>query len=156
MGKPNKLLTPLEDVTDLHLMAQRYVKKDYFTWWYSDDSLSNILKPANGQWTAQSEIVHAMFYIKQEEAKKDNKRHDWTYVEDKFLKDNYMYLSDNVIGLALNIPGRIVKIRRMHLGLKKKVLKDDYKVIVWCERNAYEEDVKKYNLNGTLPDKQRP
>jgi hypothetical protein len=132
--------------------STKFYKKDYFTWWYDDNALVDLLKPANGKWIAQSELLYDAIY---EDAKRNNKRHKWTYVEDVFIKSNYLYLSDNVIGLALNIPGRIVKLRRLALGLKKVVLKDSYKVIVWCDRKDYESDLQEYLVNHKLPSKDR-
>jgi hypothetical protein len=151
-----KQIVPLEGAIQKDSRTHKFYKKEYFTWWYDEEALSNILKPAKGlNWVAQSELIHSLFEDAKKLAKKQNKKHQWTYVEDNFIRCNYEYLSDNVIGLALNIPSRWVRIRRMVLGLKKNVMTETYKVVVWCERKAFEEDVKAFKLNGTLPDKQR-
>lgn len=147
-----KQIVPLEDVINKDSRTHKFYKKDYFTWWYSEDALIDMLKPSGGKWIAQSEFLYDSIYA---EAKKNNKRHQWTYVEDLFIKNNYLYLSDNVIGLALNVPGRIVKLRRLVLGLKKVELKDQYKVIVWCNREDFKDDVLTYSTKGTLPSKDR-
>lgn len=152
MAIGNKQVVPIEDVIGKDSRSAKFYKKDYFTWWYSEDALVDVLRPANGKWIAQSELLYDALY---NTAQKNNKRHKWSYVEDTFIKSNYLYLSDNVIGLALNTPGRIVKLRRLTLGLKKVHLKDSYKVVIWCERNDYEKDLEEYKLNGKLPNKDR-
>ena len=130
----------------------KHYKQENFEWYYEEGTLRDLLKESNGEWTEQSEKLHQA-YVQAVEG--TTKRHKWTWVEDEFIKSNYHYLSDNVIGLALNIPGRFVKLRRLSLGLKKGTNKDTYKVVIWCERQDYEEDLKRFKLNGTLPTKDR-
>lgn len=139
----------------------RHFTKDYFTWWYEEEDLKCILKPARGNWVDQSEIIHALFTKTKEYAKSKQKKHQWTWAEDEFIRSSYKFLSDNVIGLGLNIPGRIVKLRRLALGLSKGynnmgMNQVPYKVVVWCERNDYEKDLEVYNLSKTIPSKDRP
>lgn len=148
-------LTPLEDVsTDVRV--SKHYRKEHFENHYTEEDLKYMLQDAKGDYIDISEKLH--------EVKDLTKRHKWTWFEDEFIKSNYHYLSDNVIGLALNVPGRFVKLRRLRLGLskglKKGLAKDKdaqtvYKVIVWCNRESYEEDLKRFNLNGTLPTKSR-
>lgn len=146
---------PLQDFIHKDVRTTKHYKQENFKWWYTENELSNILVPARGEWVSQSDVLCTPFEDALQDAKSTNKRHKWTWIEDEFLLSNYKYLSDNVIGLALNIPGRIVKLRRMSLGLKKGIIPDTYKVIVWCNRDYFEDDVKNYNLIGALPDKQR-
>ena len=147
-GSEIPALTPLVDVsTDVR--TSKHYRKEHFEDFYTDN-LQEMLKDAQGAHTDISEKLH--------EVKDSSKRHKWTWFEDEFIKSNYHYLSDNVIGLALNVPGRFVKLRRLRLGLKKGVPKDTqtpYKVIVWCNRESYAEDLKRFNLNGSLPSKYR-
>lgn len=150
-----KQLTPKADVLGKKKTSTKFYKKDYFKWWYDEDALSNILAPANGTWIAQSDILYGIFLEIQKDLNAKNKKHLWTWAEDEFLRANYLYLSDNVIGLALNIPSRIVKLRRLKLGLKKNVLKDAYKVVIWCERSDYEKHIQTYEQHGVLPTKER-
>lgn len=139
----------------------RHFTKDYFTWWYNEEDLKHMLKPSRGTWVDQSEIIHALFSKTKDDAKKHNKKHQWTWAEDEFIRNSYKFLSDNVIGLGLNIPGRIVKLRRLALGLSKGysnmgMNQIPYKVVIWCERDNYEKDLEEYNLSKALPSKERP
>lgn len=146
-------LTPIVDLSTDVRTSKHYRKEhfeEHYTEEYEKEYLQDMLKDAQGAHMDISEKLH--------EVKDLTKRHKWTWFEDEFIKSNYHYLSDNVIGLALNVPGRFVKLRRLRLGLKKGAPKDaciPYKVIVWCDREAYEEDLKRFNLNGTLPSKSR-
>lgn len=142
-------LTPVVDIsTDVR--TSKHYRKEHFENHYTEEDLKDMLQDAQGAHMDISEKLH--------EVKDPSKRHKWTWFEDEFIKSNYHYLSDNVIGLALNVPGRFVKLRRLRLGLKKGIPKDTqipYKVIVWCNREEYEEDLKRFNLNGSLPSKSR-
>ena len=75
----------------------------------------------------------------------------WTPKEDDFLRATYAYLSDQTIALALNMPDYAIKLRRATLGLLK-----DYRVnldvVVWCNRDNYEEDMLKESLTKARPD----
>lgn len=145
-------LTPVVDLS-MDVRTSKHYRKEHFEDFYadfSDGSLQEMLKDSQGAHADISEKLH--------EVKDTTKRHKWTWFEDEFIKSNYHYLSDNVIGLALNVPGRFVKLRRLRLGLKKGIPKDTrtpYKIIVWCNREAYEEDIKRFKLNGILPTKSR-
>lgn len=149
---------PIKDVLGVtDRRVTRRFTKDYFTWWYDDSSLKDILSPAKGKWVAQSELLYSGFDVAKENAKRNNKKHQWTWAEDEFIRGNYKYLSDNVIGLGLNIPGRWVKLRRLALGLSKGVTNgriqdaETYKVVIWCERSMYDSDVSARGIT-----KQRP
>lgn len=131
--------------------TSRHYTKEHFEGYYNE-SLDDMLKVSNGSWSEQSETLYGNNI---EELSKNNKRHKWTWVEDEFIRNNYKYLSDNVIGLAINVPGRLVKLRRLRLGLKKTQLKESYKVVIWCNRLDYEKDLEDYSLNGYLPSKTR-
>lgn len=148
-------LTPRADTIGKKKTSTVHYKKDYFKWWYDADALGNILAPAKGTWVAQSDVLWNIFLEIQKDLQKVNKVHKWTWAEDEFIRHNYRLLSDNIIGLALNIPGRIVKLRRLRLGLKKIQPKDTYKVVIWCERSDYEKHVNDYTSKGVLPSKTR-
>lgn len=151
MAQKDIKLVPVQDLSTDARSTKHYTQ-EHFEWYYEEGALNDLLKDARGDWTEQSEKLHQA-YVQSHQG--GATRHKWTWVEDEFIKSNYHYLSDNVIGLALNIPGRFVKLRRLSLGLKKGTNKDTYKVVIWCERQDYEEDLKRFNLNGTLPNKNR-
>lgn len=69
----------------------------------------------------------------------------WYPEEDEFIKTNYLYLTDAVIALALNVPTYAVRTRRVALGCEK-IRPTKLDVIIWADRQNFEEDCKKYNL----------
>jgi hypothetical protein len=78
--------------------------------------------------------------------KRQYKRHRWSDDEIQFLKDNYKYLSDNVIGLALNISAQHIRSKRNTLGLKKERNAEQSHVVVWCKRDDFEKDIAEKGL----------
>lgn len=78
--------------------------------------------------------------------------HTWTKAEDDFIKASYKYLSDNVIALAINVPARLVRMRRYALGLSKKTMKETYKVVIWAKREDFDEACQKQGLTKIRPD----
>ena len=75
----------------------------------------------------------------------------WSPEEDAFLTASYMYISDNTIALALNIPSKSIKARRKMLGLTKTLTRD-LDLLIWCRRDDFEKDVKELHLTKARPD----
>lgn len=103
--------------------------------------LPEMLKRTSGEYVAHSDVKYA-----EEVEKQKVVRHVWTKAEDDFIRKNYMHLSDNTIGLALNIPGRMVMSRRQRLKLYKGHVKELNKVIVWCKRTDFDEVCQQFEL----------
>lgn len=136
----------VEGILDLHHETVRSFDKEYFSQFYTAEELGDILVKRENCYVYASDIQYdTVFSDAKKEARKKNKVHKWTYAEDKFLKLNYLHLSDNLIGLALNVPARIIYYRRRTLGLKKGNIMTS-NVIVWCNRENFEQDCEKYQL----------
>jgi hypothetical protein len=86
-------------------------------------------------------------------AKLTNERRSrkWSPEEDKFIRDTYLYLTDNTIALALNLPTTLITARRAFLDLRKK-RSSTIEHIVWCERDNFERDLESKKLLKARPD----
>lgn len=100
------------------------------------------LSLANLRWSARFEEL---------KSNKLNLLRKWTPHEDEFLRSTYMYLSDATIALALNIPSNIVLSRRKVLKLAK-TSNFEIDVIIWCERDSFEDDMNSKHLLKARPD----
>ena len=90
------------------------------------------------------------------QAKKREKKHAWSDEEVEFLKQNWKYLSDNTIALALNISVGTVGSKRRKLGLYK--YKDTKHTawqycphMIWHDRANYAKDKATLMEHAELP-----
>lgn len=140
------------DVLKLNTKAQRNLSLEDLKEIYSEEELERLI----GKRDVYEKELTSDKYIESWEAYKEetsslNKLHKWSPEEDAFLRACYMYLSDNTMALALNIPAYNVTQRRLSLKLiKGYTLPID--VIVWCKRDSYEEDLKKERLTKARPE----
>lgn len=70
--------------------------------------------------------------------------HEFTPAEDRFIRDNAKYLSDEAIAYALHLRKTWVTKRRRQLGIRKKTAPTD--VIIWAKRDDFDKDVKELQL----------
>lgn len=127
------------------LPTQRNMKLPRVMKWYTKEQLDILL---DYEWYGLKETRFDEIYkLNNNIAKANNQRHKFTEDEDLFIKNNYQYIPDSVIALALNIPTRKVLARRHYLGLKKLQPADDTPfIIVWDKRSIYEKDLAKNGL----------
>lgn len=128
--------------------TQRRLKLSRVEKWYSDGELQELKKTKHrtkdNQFTGPFKEALA-------EAKLDNKMFKFTELEDMFIRNNYQYLTDTVIALALNLPCSRVTQRRLALGLyKEQQPKDDVLVIVWDNRDKMDKDLKTLEAEGLV------
>jgi len=143
------------EILELNTKAQRNLKRNKLARSYTEEELNELVKiysyPSNPdvsqiRWTDKfNELREAGNSCSPRKIRK------WSPEEDKFLRNTYMYLTDTTIALALNIPSNIVLARRKYLGLRKKQV-NDLEVMVWCERDNFEEDLRKTTLLKARPD----
>lgn len=91
-----------------------------------------------------------LFDEQEKRAKKRKLLRKWSPEEDEFLRSTYMYLSDRTIALALNKPISIVRARRKTLKLYKHQTVE-LEVIIWHNRENFEEDMKQMRLTKARP-----
>jgi len=143
------------EIFELNTKAQRNLKKQHLATRYSEEELKALIKSysydkkidlSQLRWSARFDDLR-------EEARTNTPRkaRRWTPEEDEFIRNTYMYLTDATIALALNIPSNIVLARRLTLGLRKSQV-NNLEVVVWCERDNFEEDLKKITLLKARPD----
>lgn len=127
------------------IASQRRLKLPRVIKWYTKEQLEFIL---NKSWYGLKETRFDELYRTIAKAeKKKGKRHRFTELEDNFIRNNYQYLPDSLIALALNIPVNKVISRRAYLGFNKVQQADDTPfVIVWDNRKNYEIDLAKEGL----------
>lgn len=143
----NSLSSNIDTSTLLDARKSRHLKVSDMKDAYSEEELEEMLKNGRGPYTATSDIKYAIELERQKVVS-----HTWTLVEDEFIRKNYQHLSDNTIGMALNVPGRMVKYRRKCLGLSKGLVKTLHKVIVWCKREDFDWACNNYELTKTRGD----
>lgn len=125
----------------------RHLKKDKLTVFYTSEEVQKLTNRTEGYYTDASELLYGDSYdTTKEQLDKQGKRRVWTWAEDEFLRKNYKHLSDSTIGMALNIPSRVVYHRRQALGLLKAKAYVDIPVIIWHNREDYDTDCKKFKL----------
>jgi len=143
-------------VHDLNTKAKRNLKEKDFSHLFSEDELEVLLDkhtiPGNNVLDLGEEQYGERFLEQKAEAKaaSPERMRKWSPEENAFLKASYMYVSDNVIALALNIPAKSVRARRRRLGLIKTT-HVQLEVIVWCNREDFEDDVQKFHLTKARP-----
>lgn len=127
------------------IKQQRNMKLPRVLKWYTKEQLELIL---NRSWYGLKETrFDDLYWRLAEEAKAEGKMHRFTEAEDLFIRNNYQYLPDSIIALALNIPVTKILLRRNYLGLKKLQQADDSPfVIVLDKREMYEKDLAKEGL----------
>lgn len=125
------------------LSTQRALKFPRVAKWYTKEELRKLLKDTQVVSLSSERWKEPLEFEKQLQ-KKEHKGFKFTELEDMFIRNNYQYLSDNLIALALNISWEQVRRRRVSLGChKQKQPSADVMVIVWENRGKFEEDVKK-------------
>lgn len=137
----------MNEVFNLHPTQARNLQQEDLRAWYTEEELNTLLNISLSKhyvYLSDTKYLKS-FYDRKAKEEKKNRRHKWTYAEDSFLKANYKYLSDNTIGLALNVPAKSVSYRRRTLGLTKGVQMNTT-IIVWCNRDSFEEDCEKQTL----------
>lgn len=148
--EPRPELSPLEelqgklftsDVRTTRHLTQAKLEGIHSQSGASPEDIEELTKKYAGEYTDLSEELY-----KDELDKQKVTQHIWTYAEDEFIKKNYMHLSDNVIGLALNVPSRLVAKRRSRLNCFKGQVKELNKVIIWCDRANFELDCQEQQL----------
>lgn len=144
-GLPDGLLDYKTEVLSKDVRTTRHLTTESLVQLYEQEGaaevLPEMLKRTSGDYIAHSDVKYA-----EEGEKQKVVRHVWTKAEDDFIRKNYMHLSDNTIGLALNIPGRMVMSRRQRLKLYKGQVKELNKVIVWCKRTDFDEVCQQFEL----------
>lgn len=128
------------------VQTQRNLKLPRVLKWYTKEQIE-ILLSREGTNVNRFNRFDEMFRRLQVLAKRKNEMFKFTEAEDAFIRNNYQYIPDSVIALALNITLRRVQLRRRQLGLLKEYKPDDVPfVIVWDKRENYERDLTKEGL----------
>lgn len=127
------------------ITTQRNMKLPRVAKWYTKEQLDRLL---DYKWYGLKETRFDETYWKlADEERKNDKIHRFTEAEDLFIRNNYQYIPDSVIALALNIPTTKIMLRRAYLGLKKLQQADDSPfVVVWDKRSAMDKDLAKEGL----------
>jgi len=127
------------------LATQRNLKLPRVLKWYTKEQLEELLKRSN--YGLKETRFDKLFKNLEAIKAKERKSFRFSEAEDAFIRNNYQYLPDSVIALALNIPVAKVLNRRNYLGLKKLQQVDDTPfVIVWDNRSQMDKDLKKEGL----------
>lgn len=127
------------------LATQRNLKLPRVLKWYTKEQLEALLKRSN--YGLKETRFDALFKKLEKIKAKEKKSFRFSEAEDAFIRNNYQYLPDSVIALALNIPVAKILNRRNYLGLKKLQQADDIPfVIVWDKRSEMDKDLQKEGL----------
>lgn len=127
------------------LSTQRNLKLPRVLKWYTKEELSELLKRSN--YGFKETRFDELYQKLEAKAKAEKQVFRFSEAEDNFIRNNYQYLPDSVIALALNIPVHKVLNRRNYLGLKKLQQADDTPfVIVWDKREMFDKDLAKEGL----------
>lgn len=131
------------------LSTQRNLKLPRVLKWYTKEQLTKLI---GRSWYGLKETrFDELYWRKAEEARKEQQMFRFSEAEDLFIRNNYQYLPDSVIALALNIPVTKILLRRNYLGLKKLQQADDVPfVIVWDKRDVYNKDKEYFKDSVTL------
>jgi len=144
------------EVFKLHTKARRNLKRSRLAPMYTQEELEVLMK-SQYTYSAKPTLSHIRWSARFGEISdaarnaKPRKIRKWSPEEDDFLRSTYMYLTDSTIALALNIPANIVLARRVTLKLFKD-LSNNLETMVWCERDNFDDDVKKLHLQKARPD----
>lgn len=143
-----------QELMSLPTKAKRNLKAEKLEALYSDVELDTMFKryaDSEKYDLADERYDSAYSALKDEHAKREPREiMRWTIQEDDFLKCTYMYLTDKVIALALNRPVSSVMSRRQFLGYTKDT-KTKLDVLIWADREKFEEDILKYSLTKVRP-----
>jgi len=129
----------------MNTKARRNLSKDKLMRFYSEEELRTILRTTSPQKSPPTLADHQWEEIFELRAQQEDQYHKWTPIEDKFIRDTYMYLTDTTIALALNVPTRAVYARRKTLDLHKRC-PDHHRILIWHARDDFEEDCKQHRL----------
>ena len=144
------------DISSLSTKKRRRLTFSKLAPHYTKDELRAIMNKYSF-YIKHPTVAQLRWYEPLEEAKRrasfenPHYKRQWTPEEDKFIQDTYMYLTDGVIALALNLPTTLIIARRRILGLKK-VRSTSIEYIVWCERDNFERDLEVKRLLKARPD----
>jgi hypothetical protein len=142
---PDSLAEYKEELLTKDVRTTRHLTTEALVQRYEQEGASEVLpemlKKTSGEYVSHSDVKYA-----EEIEKQKSKKHVWTFAEDEFIRKNYQHLSDNTIGLALNLPGRMIMSRRQRLKLYKGQVKELNKVIVWCKRTDFDEICQQFEL----------
>ena len=144
----------LPEVLELNTKGQRNLSLKDLQSWYTEEELAAMTKKKydeNKTLPACDARFLESFERFKLDAKKINHAHRWTPEEDSFLRATYMYISDKTIALALNTPEYVVKTRRTVLQLIKGHI-TPIDVLVWCDRENFERDIKLNTLTKARPE----
>lgn len=115
--------------------------------WYTEDEIKGWLRV----WGFSDTRYTGPFNKLVKRMKKKKRHFRFSEQDDLFIRKNYKYLSDNTIGLALNVPPHRVYDRRMKLGLyKKSSINTRTVIVIWDKRSMYEEDLLSQQQNKDL------
>ena len=139
-----------EEILNMATKAQRNLSSKKLRKYYTEEEWLELRdnSPSGKKLENQYEIPWANL---KERMNEKGRFHKWTPEEDDFLRKNYMFLSDRIIGMALNMPAAVVRQRRYQKDLVKHYT-TPLEVIVWCKRDSFEEDVKNLNLTKARPE----
>lgn len=159
---------PSNALLDLNTKAQRNLKRSDLLNQYTEEETKELLEPyeydykyfyEDGTQVSKHDILlcntrYSERFQEQEEAaakRVPRQTRKWHPKEDTFLRNTYLYLSDSTIALALNVPKVVVQARRSVLGLSKEV-STSLEVIIWADRDKFDEDIKKFHLTKARPE----
>ncbi len=146
---------PNTDVLNLNTKGQRNLSMKDLKAWYTAEELEelryNIKYPSNSKELPCDAKFLQPFDAMKALAKENDKRHRWTPKEDAFLIASYMFISDQIIALGLNMPSYAVTNRRTVLKLTKGH-RHSIEVLVWCHRENFEEDMLALSLTKARPE----
>ena len=136
------------DVYKLNSKGQHYLKAYNLIDEYTQAELDELLSVYTPEPVATvADTMYDDFVTQKVAMRKVGHTHDWLAQEDEFIYNNYQYLSDTVMALALNIPSRYIKSRRHVKGwLKREIPKG--RVVVWCNRSDFEADMDSTKLRA--------
>ena len=144
------------DLSKLTTRRRRKLTYKELAPYYSKAELDAIVK-RYGFYIKHPTLAQLRWYEPLQEAERvaklldETAKRKWAPEEDQFIRETYMYLSDNIIGLALNLPTQLITQRRRFLELRK-VRTHSVEYIVWCERDNFERDLETKKLLKARPD----
>lgn len=137
------------DVLNMGTKGQRNLKREDLEAHYTDEELDELkhkypsydeVDLGEAKWGERFREL-----VEEAQNKTPKELRKWSPEEDAFLASSYLYLSDNTIALALNIS--MAQVRRRRLWLKLNKYDPQPKgLIIWCDRQNFDEDVKKLHL----------
>ena len=144
-----------DELLALATRTKRALSQKHLEVYYSPEELENLVQSYESKPNvAVSSLRWGDRYDKLTgKIKYGNKRFDhiWTPEEDEFLRMTYQHLTINTMALALNLPWQAVVYRRKALNLTR-VQQRPMDVMIWCERDNFERDIKTSGFMKARPD----